>query len=231
MSVVVLDVETTALPGSKDYPANYIDYSNRRDKIYFKGEVIQMTALVCSEEDLTIERFISFYCMPSEPISEGAFNVHKISNSAIVDLSGGKPLEEYLTVDYKDVFYNKSNIYVGHNISFDSRVINNNLKDFWVEPIDFGNPVKSLVNKSKSCTYCTMQNAKRLMRLNKNPKLTELVDRLGYNEFIPELNCTKIQFIVDGVCRNFNINNTGAFHNSDYDTICTWIALNHLIKL
>lgn len=229
MNYVIFDTETTSIPRFRGIPeSSCLDVFNERfikgKPMIFRGEPVQVGGLICDEE-LNIIDLISFYCMPSEPISAEAFKVNGISNELIYSLAKGKTLEDYLNGEYKDLFYNSNNVYIGHNVTFDMRCVNNTLMDYCNKPINFGDKANKLygLNKDKSYYYDTMSSSKSLLHLRKNPKLTELISMLR-----PDLDLDRIaKFLLDKYHKSGSIR----FHDALYDAISTWVVAYELRKL
>lgn len=235
MKVIIFDTETTGLPGKLDTVDSYqYDLMSSKSfngalppvpgKISYrpKGEVVQMSALVCDLEELAPLELISFYCMPTEPISDGASGVHKISNSSIRELSKGKYLEDYLLEPrdkggYSDVFGAKGNIYIAYNSKFDIGVINNTLAGYSME-VDFGRKVKTFMDFDESYNYnlCLMEAFRSVQGLSRNVKLSEALDILKF---------TKLDSTYEAVLKRFNKQSSSSFHNADYDTVAAWSLL------
>lgn len=250
MKIIVFDLETCGLPGKPDTltdktnspegtmvsASNYQDHGRsgahspdwgdyRNVKSYTpRGEPVQMSAIVCDFNDLSIERFISFYCMPTEPISDGAYRVHGISNKEIKKLSGGKFIEDYLFEDYKDIFTSKGNIYMSYNIKFDRDVLINTLEGYSV-PIDMGQEVSSLSNldPNKNYNLCLMKSysaLKSLLGVNApNKRWTKLIEALE------QLNYTKLDTVYKNLTTQFGLAQDASFHSADYDTVAAWLLL------
>lgn len=213
MRFIVFDTETTGFFGRMD------TVNGRSCKS--SGEIIQLSAIVC-DMNKNVTDFISFYCMPTKPITDGAYSVHNISNEDIPILSEGLPLEYYLCDKYKDLFYSKGNIFVGHNVSFDIRSVNRDLENYGNPLIDFGNNVSHSVGLSENKNYHmdTMKICKSEFNYYKNPKLSEAINILNAKDAIDQ--------IYPKLLRRFHKESSRNFHNADYDTCCTWALLSLL---
>lgn len=181
-----------------------------------------MSALVCDLDDLKPVELISFYCMPTEPISDGAAEIHKISNSSIRELSKGKYLEDYLLEPrskggFSDIFTSKGNVYVAYNSKFDIGVINNTLAGYSME-IDFGRKIKTFMDFEESSNYnlCLMEAFRSVQGLPRNVKLAEALEILKF---------TKLDSTYENVLKRFNKQSSSSFHNADYDTVAAWSLL------
>lgn len=229
MKFIIFDTETTSLPKFRGLPeSSCLDKFNDRfvkgRPMIFRGEPIQVGGLVCDEE-LNILDIISFYCMPSEPISEEAFKVNGISNELIYRLAGGKTLEHYLGDVYEDLFYNSNNVYIGHNVTFDMKCVNNTLLDYCNPPVNFGDKTTRLygLDDSKSYYYDTMSSARSLLHLPKNPKLIDIVHSLR-----PDLD---LDHLAKVLLSKYHKSASVKFHDAVFDSICTWVVAYELRKL
>lgn len=220
MNYILIDTETTGFRGTVGH-VNGNSYT-------LQGEVIQLSALVI-DTNLNVKDVISFYCMPTEPISDEAYKVHHISNDSILRLSGGKSLEEYLYIDYKDIFFSKGNIFMGYNFSFDISAINNTLKDYNIPTVDFGFPSGTVYGLDNRNNYnfdimkaaSSYMKSNKLYSLPKFPRLEESIKYLGYSTYIDD--------IYKYVMSKFNRTTSSDYHNADYDVVATWVVLCKVI--
>lgn len=222
MRLIVFDCETTGLPGKVD---NLTQSNSKVIKYTPTGEVVQLSALVL-KDDFEIEDFISFYCMPTEPISDGASSVHRITNYSIESLSRGRNLEDYLLNDYKDLFYSKGNVYIGYNVRFDTRIVNQTLKNFNNKKIDFGVLTDTLtgLDEGRNYTLDLMELFKNrssflgIPKLRYNVKLANAIELLGLNGYLD--NFHKL------LMNKFHRVERGDFHNAEFDVSATALLLN-----
>lgn len=237
MKIVIFDLETTGLPRKPDTLTEMRNFTNAENIFPItrqinpndyvpRGEPIQMSAIVCDFNMQSIEKFISFYCMPTEPISDGAYRIHGISNSEIKSLSGGRYLEDYLFDDYKDIFLSKGNIFMSYNIEFDKNVLLDTLEGYSV-PIDMGSTITSLdnLNENKNYNLCLMKAfsaLKGILGINNGRRWTKLEEALRL------LNYDKLDVVYNNCIKRFNLDKSNGFHSADYDTVAAWILLNKL---
>lgn len=230
MRLIILDTETTGLPGTKSTTSKtnsgmFKSQAFRDDQInkvsfLCKGEVIQFSALVCNEDTLMPEEFISFYCMPTEPISDdAAFKVHGIKNEDIYKLSGGKYLEDYLfnpreKGGYSDIFNAKGNVYMSYGIDFDTKAINDTLAGYSME-VDFGKRIQTFTDFKENKNYhlCLMKSFRSIMGLPYNVKLVESLRLMKFDS---------IDEAYKKIMKKFNKDANAGFHNADYDTVAAW---------
>ena len=107
MKYFLYDVETTGL--------------TRRD------EVIQLSGFLLNK-DLRKEQIINFYCYTQVETNPEAQKVHGLDKKLLWELSGGKTFEEQI-FQYDFLFNEEDITFVGYNISFDNRMVNQTLKN------------------------------------------------------------------------------------------------------
>lgn len=218
MKFIVIDTETTGI--NRPSTLDGRPYTP-------KGEVIQVAALVC-DEHLEVEKLISFYCMPTEPIADEARDkAHGIHNSEIKELSSGKFLEDYLYDTYRDIFLpNEDIIFVGHNIPFDIRAINNSLLAYSCDELNFGSPIKSISSRRRGNGYIdTMRLGKEVYNYHKFPKLSELVSLTKVNSVINQV----YKVIKDSYLDEKSFIREGvSYHDAAYDVCATWASLKKM---
>lgn len=232
MRLIVLDVETTGfynqlsttnLSNSGVRPSNsFPSTPNGKIKYTCHGEVIQLSALVLDENTLMPIELISFFCMPTEPISDEASRVHGITNDMIHELSEGKYLEDYLFSPrseggYSDIFSSKGNVFMTYNAEFDTKAINRTLEGYSLE-LDFGSRVKSFIDFDETRNYnlCLMKSFSALYGFSRFVKLKEALSIAKFDQ---------MEFTYKKVMSMFNKVSSANFHNADYDTVAAWVLL------
>ena len=206
MKILVFDTETTGLPKANNisiYQKNqwphivqisYIFYDLSNNYFEYKDHYIKIK--------------------PNVIITEESYNIHKISYEYLKQ--HGKDIKEVLK-EFNDYLFN-SDIVVGHNLSFDKRMI-------FVECLrnKVDQKFTQFIDDEKVCKteYCTMRNGTNLcniIKLNKNnktyiktPSLIELYSILFPTSIIPS-----------------------NLHNSLIDILCTfrcYIKMAHNIDI
>ena len=173
MKVLVFDTETTGLPEEKN--ASILD-------TFRWPYIVQLSFIYYDSESKTIlKSYDSIIKLPDEVnISQESINIHGITNEIMREkgISIRKALKEFNEI------LKKCDIVVGHNISFDKRVI-------MVECIR--NKISQYFTKgnNRKPEFCTMKNSKDLCKIKmigkngeeyyKSPKLCELYEFL-FNE-------------------------------------------------
>lgn len=197
MKYIILDTETTDL----------------------NGEVIQLSFMVLNN-DFDVEMFKSFYCNTEELVSDGAFNVHHISNKMLEELSDGKYIEDYLLDEYKDIFFSEGVVFIGYNVGFDLKRINYSL-----ESTGLGLPATRIcpdlrrLDKKLAYQYDLMATCRRKLKQIKGLNLAEAVNRL-----VPKkIDCDNVYRYL---CDTFNVRTAGTnYHDASYDVACTYVLL------
>lgn len=155
MRIVVLDTETTGV-GAND-------------------RVIQV-ASICVDENFTTYGASNIFCNVATVIPSGAVSVHQIDNRKLEILSKNKFIEDQV-YDIKYLADAKDTIFIGYNISFDIKMINNSLVSEGYEPIDFGTNVNVMPRDTKGRNYniCLMRTLKEYIGYKgKWKKLTKM---------------------------------------------------------
>ena len=206
MKILVFDTETTGLP-----KANNIS-------IYQKNQWPHIVQISYIFYDLSnnIFDYKDHYVKikPNVVITEESYNIHKISYEYLKQ--HGKDIKEVLK-EFNEYLFN-SDIVVGHNLSFDKRMV-------FVECLrnKVDQNFTQFIDNEKICKaeYCTMRNGTKLcniIKLNKNnktyikiPSLIELYSILFPTSIVPS-----------------------NLHNSLIDILCTcrcYIKMAHNIDI
>lgn len=171
--------------------------------------IFQVGALVV--EDGEIIKAYSRYVQPYVPIGGGAIAVTGVSNQEANYLAGGKTLANIYSELEEELFDEPCEI-IGHNVSFDFNLLNNNLKHFKLDM--FENAVS---------TFCTMNSFSYKVTGNgKRAKLSKLydlaLDTLGEKEedMIEFFEGIVIPKTI-GTVRGSN------FHDALWDSFCVYI--------
>ena len=188
-----------------------------------RGEVIQLSYMVVDERFEIVE-FDSFYCDTTMKITQGAFNVHGISNELLEVLSEGKFLEDYLLKDpnRRSIFIDGVGLtFMGYNVNYDIERMNQSL-------LPTGKCLTSMVNTSSlvglseafSYSYDLMKAAKDYLRVPKFIKLSQAVDFIVKRKN-PDLD---IDFLYELYKEKFNLKTRGGtYHDASYDVFCTYM--------
>lgn len=195
MKVLVFDTETTGLPEENNI--SILDtfrwpYIVQLSFIYYDSEINHV-----------IDYYDNVIKLPDNiTIPEDSINIHGITNEAMREkgISIRKALKKFNDI-LKD-----SDIVVGHNISFDKRMImveciRNKISQYFTR------------GENKKPEFCTMKNSKNICKIKivnfkgeeyfKNPKLSELYTFIFkeepnnlHNSFVDVLLCSRSYFMI-----------------------------------
>ena len=156
---IILDVETTGLPKSRKY--NDLEAFDKCRMVSICWEILDSNNIVCKREH--------FYIRPDGFSIPGfATKIHGISQAYATE--HGKCIKTILKALTDDMKKYDVKVVVAHNASFDMNVIRSELyriKNY---------KALSFINKKE--VYCTMLQGRRILKLKKNPKLTDLLKLL-----------------------------------------------------
>ena len=116
MKYFLYDVETTG-------------FTRRDEVIQFSGYLL--------DDNLRNEHIINFYAYTQIESNPDALKVHHLDKKLLWELSQGKTFEEQI-FQYEFLFDAKDITFVGYNIPFDNRLVNQTLKNNGYEPFNFG---------------------------------------------------------------------------------------------
>lgn len=229
--ILVFDTETTGIPNTVE---RFIETPSLRKSLItdvkLAGEIVQFCGILCDLDTLNLNRIINFYCMPTEPISLGAYNTHKLDAETLKRLSEGRHFEDYVFQDYKDIFFDDNVIFASYNIKFDADAIYCTLRGYGMK-IDLGDTVSELTNLRKGVRYkyCIM-NSFRLYETMKgvySPRNYKLSKAIELEKLTPT---------VEAVVNNLQLkcpelvkcDGELLYHNALYDTVAAWGLLNRM---
>lgn len=161
------------------------------------------------DEKYNIEYAKNFY-FSVDRMERGAERTHGLSKELLGELSKGKTFKDYSDEIYAD-FKDEKDLYIGHNIKFDSRFLGKEFERLGLE-CDF------LYNYKKQ--FCTMHSYTDIVAISYNayygsykwPRLEEILEYLKIN----------IEDIKEKTKEIFNIDDTDIkAHDSRYDVVAT----------
>lgn len=170
-------------------------------------QICQLTYLIL-DKDFNIEQVKNFY-LAVDKMDSKAEEVHGLSIKLLDKLSNGLRFEDISREIFKDL---KGNGVICHNIPFDMELLQN--KMFEVSEKAKLEHVKEFCSMK---AYAPVLNLKRYNGELKNPRLGEVTDFLQI----------KKETAMELAKKHFNADNIG-FHDSRYDTICTYLICKHL---
>lgn len=153
--VIALDVETSGLPERKSF-----------DEYFPPEEIVHYDRC----RILSIAMVSDYYCKYSIIHPSGTFDIDPVAQklhgiSASKATSVGISLQDFFSHDLIQTL-KKSDIILGHNVLFDKNILLSELVRN-----DMNEVHDLLIQKT---WYCTMKNGKEILRLEKNPRLSQL---------------------------------------------------------
>lgn len=191
-------------------------------------EVIQFSGYLL-DDNLRKERIINFYAYTQVDSNPDALKVHHLDKKLLWELSEGKTFEEQI-FQYDFLFNEKDITFVGYNIQFDNRLVNQTLKNNGYEPFNFGSKVTALTKTEGRHYFDLMQPMSSMFNHGIKMKLSDTITQIKFKS-IKELNeIYDIIFKNVGMPAGFSAdlakqNEISKFHNSLYDSFIYWCLL------
>lgn len=160
---LVFDLETNGFPRSHD-PRMVHAFNNAR--------ILSISWIVLGKNKEEVERKQFYIKNKNIVISESSFKVHKITQQYLK--KHGVSFSNIIIPELHNTLnkYNIENI-VAHNLNFDKNVLLSELyrvKDY-----------HAIIKIKRLNEYCTMKNGKKILKMNKYPKLSHLYESLTNN--------------------------------------------------
>jgi DNA polymerase III epsilon subunit-like protein len=157
MKVLIFDTETSGLPTTKEEPSCY-----NMEKFPF---ILQLSYIVFdTSSNYIVDIFDNLIKIDQNIISQGSYQIHKISFNDCCEK--GVPIYDALKTFIE--LYHKCDLIVGHNVTFDLKMINIECLRNLVSPI--------LYKSDKDKIYCTMMNSINIVKIEK-------INRFGQKYF------------------------------------------------
>lgn len=190
-----------------------------------KGEVIQLSYMLL-DSNFEVLEFDSFYCDTNAKITQGALNVHGISNKLLEVLSEGKYLEDYLLKDpnKRSLFIDGTGlVFVGYNVKFDIERVNQTLLPTGKSLVTmFDTESTSNLKESFNYSLDLMKLVKKELRLSRFAKLCDVTEWYTKKK-IPEID---IEVMYEIYRDKYNLKSRGGtYHDASYDVFCTYMLL------
>lgn len=194
MQYIVFDTETTGLSAA--------------------DEVVQFAGLLLNEK-LDLAKIINFYCQTQVPVNPEVTKITCLDGELLHKLSKGKFFEDYY---YSiPVFKCTSLTWIGYNVGFDCRMINNTLVNNGLPVHNFGSKTISLGKGEGIYNLDVMQ----LVAAENNgirKKLIEAAKELPHSQDELEQMFQKLLKLTESPPEV-------RFHNALYDAMVTWLIL------
>lgn len=203
---------------------NYFIYDTETTGLGAKDEVIQFSGFLLNEE-WKLKSVVNFYSYTQVAITEGAARVNQMNHGKLWELSDGKTFEEQI-FDHSWLFEEEDVVFIGYNVAFDNRLVNQTLKRNGFPEIDFGKSTCSLKVNRGRYHFDLMQAMASIFNQGKRMKLTKAV------ELLTRAQQQRMDQIYDNVFKTYGKSEklTGEilskFHNSLYDSFVCWFLIS-----
>lgn len=207
MSYFVFDTETTGIGAGT--------VLDKKGSVSVNDEVIQFAGLLL-DESLRLKKVISFHCYTAVPIYPKAQAVNHLDHQKLMKYSGGRTFEDF--------FLNQSDLHsdditwVGYNVKFDMRIINNTLKQNGLDVYDFGTCIKTLRSRVKGRCYFDLLESLAMRNGGIRMKLVQAAKSLPYTE-------QQLNAMYGKLLQLTNNKSDLTFHDALYDSLVTWLLL------
>lgn len=185
-------------------------------------EVIQFAGIL-TDTNMNIIDVVNFYCNPAKIIPADATNVHGLTNADVYKLSNGQFID-YFIYNYDWLINPKDIVFIGYNVEFDVRLVNQSLLLNGCEGINFGTRVNVIPRNTRHKSYKLdmMDTIKTNLGYYKNQKLVNVC-----KEHLP-FNNSKIKEKIELLCEHFNVNRPKHCnaHDALYDSFMTMMLFN-----
>lgn len=206
---------------------NYIFFDTETTGLGNKDEIIQISGIV-TDLSLNIKEVFSEYVYTDRPITPGALQVHGIDSFKLRKLSSdpktGMPLYLEDKLGKIQRMFSKGNIFVGHNVNFDIRLLQQSLA-LSIKKFSTPDTFEGFDKCDEGCNYkiCTLTQLKKYGpgKGNKNysNKLEKYIER--FNSIYGD-NAVENSYV--NFCSKFNVSSEkGKSHDSLFDTFATYL--------
>lgn len=208
MKYFLYDVETTG-------------FTRRDEVIQFSGYLL--------DDNLKNEHIINFYAYTQIESHPDALKVHHLDKKLLWELSRGKTFEEQI-FQHEFLFNEKDITFVGYNIPFDNRLVNQTLKNNGYEPFNFGSKVTALAKPEGRHYFDLMPPMSSMFNHGIKMKLSDTIKQIKFKSL------KEINEVYDVIFKNVGMpsgfsedlakqNEISKFHNSLYDSFIYWCLL------
>lgn len=140
----------------------YLIFDTETTGLHSQDEVIQFSGLIL-DNNLKLKRGYNWYCDTPHEINKDAAAVHGITKKMLHDLSGGKVFEDRWFTMLNGIDMTEGITFVGWNVDFDKRLINQTLNNNGLDEFDFGRKVTTLRNSPDVYFFDLMKAVANLM--------------------------------------------------------------------
>lgn len=206
----------------------YFIYDTETTGVMKKDEVIQFSGFLLNDK-FQKEQIVNFYAYTQIEIDPEAQAVHQLNKKQLWSLSQEKTFEEQI-FQYDFLFNEPDLIFIGYNISFDNRMVNQTLENNGYDPINFGQKIGSLIKSSGRFNFDLMKPLSAMFNHGINMKLSNASTHLKKRSL------NDVNKVFDIIFNSYGIPNhlrgvSGAapdisrFHNALYDSFLCWCLL------
>lgn len=122
----------------------YFIFDTETTGLSAKDEVVQFSGFLVGDECQLLKLY-NFYCYPLVEFPQEVQSVTQLNKEILMNLSGGRFFEEQF-YECKALLSEKDLTWVGYNVTFDTRLVNQTLKQNGYPIHNFGRKVGTLSN-------------------------------------------------------------------------------------
>lgn len=193
-----------------------------------KAEVIQFSGFLLNDK-LQKEEIVNFYAYTQAEIETGAYEAHNIDKKLLWTLSQGKTFEEQI-FQFDFLFNDPDIIFIGYNVKYDNRMVNQTLQNNGYPGIDFGKASNTLMKSSGRFHFDLMKSMSAMFNKGISMKLSVAA------KYLKKRNLADVNKVFEVIFSNYGVPahlkqdlaqelNISRFHNSLYDSFLCWCLL------
>lgn len=192
----------------------YLIFDTETTGLHSQDEVIQFSGLIL-DNNLKLKRGYNWYCDTPHEINKDAAAVHGITKKMLHDLSGGKVFEDRWFTMLNGIDMTEGITFVGWNVDFDKRLINQTLNNNGLDEFDFGRKVTTLRNSPDVYFFDLMKAVANLMVGRDRLKLEQASKMISMDEVTLKKRYSRLASKFTNVAEK-------DFYNALYDTYVTY---------
>lgn len=192
----------------------YLIFDTETTGLHSQDEVIQFSGLIL-DNNLKLKRGYNWYCDTQHEINKDAAAVHGITKKMLHDLSGGKVFEDHWFTMLNGIDMTEGITFIGWNVDFDKRLINQTLNNNGLDEFDFGRKVTTLRNSPDVYSFDLMKAVANLMVGRDRLKLEQALKMISMDETTLKKRYSRLASKFTNVVEK-------DFHNALYDTYVTY---------
>lgn len=192
----------------------YLIFDTETTGLHSQDEVIQFSGLIL-DNNLKLKRGYNWYCDTQHEINKDAAAVHGITKKMLHNLSGGKVFEDHWFTMLNGIDMTEGITFIGWNVDFDKRLINQTLNNNGLDEFDFGRKVTTLRNSPDVYSFDLMKAVANLMVGRDRLKLEQASKMISMDEATLKKRYSRLASKFTNVAEK-------DFHNALYDTYVTY---------